>query len=249
MLSRILPQIPDHKLYCEPFFGGGAVFFAKEKAPTSVINDQNDNLMCFYRALQQRPQELQRMIKQTPHGRKAHRRAHIMLKYAHLFDEVERAWAVWTQTNMSFTSKIMGGFAYDRSGSTTRKIDNKKLHFDTELSEMLQGVCIECNDALKVIHTRDTIDSFFYCDPPYIGSEMGHYKGYSKGDFIDLLDTLSTIEGKFMLSMYPNTTLDNAAKKYGWNIQRYPKTVAVSHLVKKTSEEILVMNYDLKRAV
>ena len=29
LLKYLLPLIPQHKLYCEPFFGGGAVFFAK----------------------------------------------------------------------------------------------------------------------------------------------------------------------------------------------------------------------------
>ena len=31
MLQHILPNIPEHKIYTETFFGGGAVFFAKEK--------------------------------------------------------------------------------------------------------------------------------------------------------------------------------------------------------------------------
>ena len=41
MLSIILPMIPEHNLYCEPFFGGGAVFFAKEPSKIEVINDTN----------------------------------------------------------------------------------------------------------------------------------------------------------------------------------------------------------------
>lgn len=34
MLPHILPLIPKHEIYVEPFFGGGAVFWAKE--PTAV---------------------------------------------------------------------------------------------------------------------------------------------------------------------------------------------------------------------
>ena len=29
MLKTILPLIPEHQIYCEPFFCGGAVFWAK----------------------------------------------------------------------------------------------------------------------------------------------------------------------------------------------------------------------------
>ena len=41
MLQHILPNIPEHKIYTETFFGGGAVFFAKEKAESEIINDTN----------------------------------------------------------------------------------------------------------------------------------------------------------------------------------------------------------------
>lgn len=30
MVSKILPLIPEHKLYAEPFAGGAAIFWAKE---------------------------------------------------------------------------------------------------------------------------------------------------------------------------------------------------------------------------
>ncbi len=31
LVSKILPLIPEHKLYAEPFVGGAAVFFGKPK--------------------------------------------------------------------------------------------------------------------------------------------------------------------------------------------------------------------------
>lgn len=243
MLGKILPLIPDHKVYCEPFFGGGAVFFSKPKAPVNVINDRNDDLMNFYRQMRDNPEAVAKAIQQTPHSRQAHRRSYLMLKYPQLFTETERAWAVWVQTNMGFSTKIFGGFAYDRSGSTTRKLASKKLLLGPELTDMLQGICIECTDALKVIDSHDTPDTFFYCDPPYVGTDQGHYGGYVQRDFDALIDKLSGIEGKFMLSHYPNRLMEQAADRNGWVVRRYPKTVAVSHTVKRQSEELLVMNY------
>ena len=46
--ERIVSMMPRHKIYCEPFFGGGAVFFAKPKAGIEVINDKNDLLINFF---------------------------------------------------------------------------------------------------------------------------------------------------------------------------------------------------------
>ena len=52
MLSIILPMIPEHNLYCEPFFGDGAVFFTKEPSKIEVINDTNREVVNFYRVAQ-----------------------------------------------------------------------------------------------------------------------------------------------------------------------------------------------------
>ena len=32
LIKQILPLIPKHRIYTEAFFGGGAIFFAKEQA-------------------------------------------------------------------------------------------------------------------------------------------------------------------------------------------------------------------------
>ena len=41
IMKTILPLIPSHKLYVEPFVGSGAVFFNKSDAP-SILNDLDD---------------------------------------------------------------------------------------------------------------------------------------------------------------------------------------------------------------
>lgn len=53
--ERIVSMMPRHKIYCEPFFGGGAVFFAKPKAGIEVINDKNDLLINFSRSASPHP--------------------------------------------------------------------------------------------------------------------------------------------------------------------------------------------------
>lgn len=48
MLKYILPVIPAHDTYIEPFAGGLAVFLAKERVKVEVINDLNDEVSGFY---------------------------------------------------------------------------------------------------------------------------------------------------------------------------------------------------------
>lgn len=65
MLSVILPMIPEHSIYVEPFFGGGAVFWAKEPAQVEFINDINGEVANFYRVLQTDYDALKREVDQT----------------------------------------------------------------------------------------------------------------------------------------------------------------------------------------
>jgi DNA adenine methylase len=60
-LDRILPLVPRHKRYVEPFFGGGALFFhlAPEMA---AVNDISADLMDFYRLVQAQDFELHRCL-------------------------------------------------------------------------------------------------------------------------------------------------------------------------------------------
>ncbi|HNV34710.1 MAG TPA: DNA adenine methylase [Bacillota bacterium] len=51
LLREILPLVPPHDEYCEPFVGGGALFFAVEPAASS-LNDISSELVSFYRMVQ-----------------------------------------------------------------------------------------------------------------------------------------------------------------------------------------------------
>lgn len=55
----IVPMIPgDITTYVEPFFGGGAIYFAREKwAPCEIINDINDDIINLYRVVKEHGEE------------------------------------------------------------------------------------------------------------------------------------------------------------------------------------------------
>jgi DNA adenine methylase len=60
-LQQILPLIPEYDRYIEPFFGGGAVYFALEPHK-AVINDISRNLMEFYVMVKAQDAQLQRYL-------------------------------------------------------------------------------------------------------------------------------------------------------------------------------------------
>ena len=50
MVKKLLPILPAHDVYVEPFVGGGSLFFAKPLAPKgNVISDIDPQLVGFYK--------------------------------------------------------------------------------------------------------------------------------------------------------------------------------------------------------
>ncbi len=112
-------------------------------------------------------------------------------------DNVEKAAFYFYQLQMSFGSKG-DNFAMC---AKSRKPKNIYKEF-TKWSERLKMVTIENLDFEKLINNYDREESFFYIDPPYVGTE-NYYKNSKTFDLEDhtrLYNQLSSVKGKFLLS-------------------------------------------------
>lgn len=190
---------------------------------------------------------MERIVRVTLHSRRLHEDASTVYNNPHLFDEVKRAWAVWVLTSQTFSSILDGTWGFDKAdNTTTKKINNKRDQFTEELAIRLQNVQLECADALYIIQSRDTSDSFFYCDPPYFNSNCGHYDGYTSDDFEALMKGLSAIQGKFLLSSYPSEILLKYAKKNRWTMRTIEQRISVNKGYSgKRKIEVLTANYEI----
>lgn len=101
-------MIPVHKIYCEPFLGGGAVFFAKPKSKIEVINDKRDDLINFYTCAQNNFNELQALIQGTLHSETMYRYAKDIWNGRTDADDIHKAWSIWMITNGSFAGSMHG---------------------------------------------------------------------------------------------------------------------------------------------
>jgi DNA adenine methylase len=243
LARKIIERIPPHRIYCESFCGGGAVFFRKPPSEVEVMNDTNKELINFYKVVQREFPSLESEIAITLHSRRQHQDAEVVYKYPHMFSEVKRAWAIWVLANEGFGGKLDGAFGYNRSGSMTNTIMNKKMSFSYEYAVRLENVQLECTDAIRIIQSRDTEETFHYCDPPYFNSDCGHYAGYTKEDFEQLLEALSRIKGKFLLSSYPSELLDTYIRKNDWNSIPIVMGKSMGNKSKKT--EVLTANFPI----
>lgn len=244
MLKHILPLIPAHDLYTEAFCGGCAVLFAKEPARCEVINDINDELINFYAIMKREPEGLKKEIEATLHARELHTHARHISLNPYFFSPTQRAWATWVASKMSFASKLDGPFGYGRDGTTAKKVDNAKLNFTNELCARLSRVTIEHEDGLSVIKRYDREGAFHFIDPPYVGSCCGHYAGsFNELDLRELLQLLSEVKGMFMLTMFPNDTIQEYADRCGWKIHKVERTISASKTSRRKQEEWIICNY------
>ncbi len=244
MLPILLKMLPEHKTYIEPFFGGGALFWAKTPSNIEIINDFNANVCNFYEVLKNNFVELQEKVQQSLHSREVYKSALVIYHSPFIFSKVHRAWAFWYATNVGFSNQI-GNYRYNKEGKCERLLANKKLQFSDEYSKRLERVQVECSDACQVIKSRDSENAFIYCDPPYVGAHQGHYGGYMQENFNELLHTLSSVKGKFLLSSYPNDELTKYVKKYGWKQIELTQSLHSSSTKGKKKTEVLTFNYDV----
>ena len=244
----ICSMIPKHSIYCEPFFGGGAVFFTKSPSFLEVINDKNECLINFYLQIQNNFENLAAKIGTTLHSEAMYNNARKIYDGSIQVNDLDKAVATWIVFTQSRLASAKAGWRYDNGtdGSHYGIIElHNRQNFCPWIQKRLSKVQISCRDALQVIRNRDTADTFFYLDPPYPGTNQGHYAGYTFDDLEKLLQCLQLIKGKFALSNYPSPLIDHYVKLMGWHI--YTMTMKKDSVMarKKNAKkiEILVTNY------
>lgn len=245
MLDIILPLIPPHRIYCEPFFGGGAVFFAKKPSPVEFINDIDDRVITFYNVVANKFDELKQMIDGSLHSESTHKWTKEIIKdKSGKFTDVERAFAFFYQTNCSYNKTISRGFSFSLDRNKSKYYSTKKDLINKELKERLSNVTILCRDALKAIKGCDSEETFHFIDPPYVSANMGHYDFYTKDDFLKLLETLKDIKGKFLLTTYDEPELAELSKQMGWLQTKYEMNLNAKSKKGAKKVEVITTNYN-----
>lgn len=246
LASKILPLIPEHVVYNEPFFGGGAIYFQKDPSKIECINDTNNQVINFYRTAKKQFVDLKEEIDCTLHSEEQYRQARKL--YFECKDEdaqqrVLRAWALFVLANQTYLNRLDGTWAYGKDRNVAKTFHNKKINFDERYMSRLENTQIFCRDALRVIQNVDSVDTFHFVDPPYINTDCGHYKGYTIDDYKRLLELLSTIKGKFLLTSFPTDILDDFTRENGWKTIKNEMAAAAGSTVGKKKIEVFTMNY------
>jgi DNA adenine methylase len=261
LTPKLLPLIPAHEVYVEPFGGAGSVLLAKERSRVEIYNEIDPNPVNFFRVLQDAKdfKEFRRLVDLTIYSRREYCCFRSSFKSGLTDDPVSRAHQWYVLVRQSF-----GGMVGKSWGSTVTKSSrgmteatSSYLASVTNLPKMaarLQGVRIENKDYREIMQDFDSPKTFFYCDPPYLPSTRihGEYRfEMSETQHEELIKFLLNLEGKIMLSGYKNE-LYRRLEQAGWERRDFPQKLSLAgrtYQHRRTNlnrVESIWMNYEIR---
>lgn len=194
LAKRVIPMIPEHKTYVEPFAGGAAIFYAKPKEMSSleVLADTNPEVAFSFKFIRDMNDADAKAVraKNWVVSKDQARRVHELKpsnnpdrfyrfaykRYALFFGREDRITAIDPM----------------KAGKKPTLINNLE-----RTKERLKGVKVHNDSYEKVVKAYDSKDTFFYLDPPYPRCDQG--VGEKIFDEAAFIKTLQKMKGKFLL--------------------------------------------------
>lgn len=195
VVEQIIPLIPKHHTYCEPFGGGAALLLAKPRSKAEVYNDINSDVVRFFRVLRYHRQALLDELELIPNSRAE-------LKFfleQPGFTDIQRAARWYFRNKVSFSGLGEHFGTGKRGGGASHGSRANRLEHLLEVNKRLDRVCIEDRPALECIAAYDTPETFFFVDPPYV-------RGYDyncpmkEADHTALRDALVSAAGRWIVT-------------------------------------------------
>ncbi len=215
----IIEQMPDHRVYVEPFGGMANVLLKKRNSEVEFFNDLDGRVVNFFRVIRNDEQftEFTKKCELTPYSREEFNQ---VCDQPEPSDPVDRAHWFFIRCRQARGGMGSGPIthnAWATSTRTRRKMPEPVSKYLSAIdglpavADRFRRVVIEKLPAIELIRKYDKPDSLFYCDPPYPHSTLsGTGKalyGYSMtdADHVSLLSTLRDCKGKILISSYDSS--------------------------------------------
>lgn len=167
LAEHIVPRLPRGRMYVEPFFGAGGLFFAVPVGAydVEVVNDVDHSLVTFFQVLRERPQDLRRVLEATPYSRIEYTRA--LERSDDPLEEARRVWIRARQT-INGVARVPGNWSRPTVATSNRQRRGESKLADLEdFAERLRAVAIDCRDGIDIIARYAEPEVSMYLDPPY----------------------------------------------------------------------------------
>lgn len=258
-LDWLLPLLPRATHYCEPFGGSAAVLLNRQPSPIETYNDIDGEVVNFFRVLRDQQEELIRAIGLTPFSKEELRVA--AEESLEGISDLERARRFFVRarqvrTGLAQTASA-GRWAHCKltsragmAGAVSRWLGS--VEGLSEIVQRLLRVQIENAPAIEVIRRYDSVETFFYCDPPYPHDSRSDANAYGfemkDKEHRALAEILHNVRGKVALSSYHCKLMDELYRDWDY-IESAPKkahsTNTRSDNIKQDRVEVLWVNYKI----
>lgn len=247
LAKQLIWYIPEHRVYIEPFLGGGAMFWRKKLADENILNDLDDELIAIWK-----------FIKDG--GYKS-------CNYDNFCNMKNIKKCVAERKEKGYNTNICCSYmlrriAYPRSNFTNipnvKKIKNKFIRAFSNIvknldyyREKLKYAKLYSKDYREILDRYDCKSAFIYLDPPwdYSGEYADEYKfGESDFDFDKFFDVLLKIKGYFMFVHSENKRIFDEAESCGFKIYSIKVFSAMAMLGhnKTLKTRYVITNYHYK---
>lgn len=239
--SKIYPLFLYHKIYYEPFFGVGGLFFKKPRAQYSLLNDKNKEVFNLFMVIKERENELIDALKITPLDESLFKHWTINEE----LDPVYQALRFLYITNFSYLSKQYT-FRLLHSDSTYKHKLERMIKY---ASLVLKNTVIRNCEAVDFVGSFQMSDDhipankrFIYADPPYINTENNYQCGVWKEEQLhDLIVAMVKTEIPFAISEFKGPVIESIAREHNLAVI----DIKDRHNMASPRTEVLLVNYDL----
>ena len=204
----------DHKTYVEVFFGGGAVFWAKPKVKSNIINDIDEELIFFLKFIKSK-NNLLKLIKRLEKEPTPSKERHSLIKVMTTKNSLDKAFKYFYINRTSFSGKMNNPYWGFRP---VRSLPIKRWHERlAPCSNKLKDVDIENKNFTKILNKyKNKKNTLIYLDPPYYSpSKKTHYKYFfEKKVHEELNKILVKVKTPFFLSYDDCSEIRELYKKF-----------------------------------
>ena len=243
---EIQKYFPEHKIYIEPFFGAGGMFFNKPKAKYNIVNDLDSDVFNLFQVVMNQKEELEKAFYMMP----IHSDLLDYWKKNQESEPIKKALRFLFLSNLTWLGKP-DTIKFGASGGYQHIKQNFKeeLSYTFDLIYDVQFANFDFRKFIKAISFDDrgtkleTENSLIYCDPPYLCTGDNYSHSFTEQDSTDLFNCLQESACKFAMSEFDHPFILAQAEKRGLNVI----IIGERQNLKNRRTEILVTNYKRQR--
>lgn len=239
--KQIQAYFPPHKIYIEPFFGAGGMFFNKPKARYNIVNDLDSDVFNLFQVVMNQKEELEKAFYMMP----IHSDLLNYWKKNKETEPIKKALRFLFLSNLTYMGKM------DCLKFTTDNNSKRPFYYNIDYTfDKLKNVQF-MNKCFRTMFSAITFEnrgnngikqSFIYNDSPYL-STVDTYSNsdtWTEQDSFDLFEANEATGCKWAMSEFDHPFILDQAKERNLNVI----VIGERQNLKNRRTEILVTNYE-----